>query len=501
MAKLTVYFTSDTHGYVYPTDFIGDAPRAVGLLSMRFEKDGNTLVIDGGDTLQGSPLTYYCHANAVPMPMARVMNDMGYDYVTLGNHDFNYGYETIAGHLGELNARCVCANVTDKTGQLPIAPYVVLMLENGFRVGLVGVVTDWVKKWEKPENLADFVISDPFEAAKRAVEALRDRVDVLIGIYHGGLEKDIETGEILSRTGENIGCRLCEELPFDLLLTGHQHIALSNANYMGTHIVQTPANAAAFVKVVLGDDGRFVSELVKPEVPAAVKPWQMRLYNDLDAWLDKPIGRLSKPLIPRGKLDMALHGSSIADLFNMVQLDASGAQISCASLGNELRGFGRSVTVRDVVASYVYANTLVVLEVSGRVLRTALEQCATYFKVSEGGEVAIADQFVRPKEAHYNYDYFYGVEYKFDLGNPVGRRVVQLTYRGRAVADDEPFTLTMNSYRATGAGDFDFYAGCPRVREIETQVSELILSYLAAREMVQIPEAAPYRVILPKVKD
>lgn len=51
MAKLTVYFTSDTHGYVYPTDFIGDAPRAVGLLSMRFEKDGNTLVIDGGDTL------------------------------------------------------------------------------------------------------------------------------------------------------------------------------------------------------------------------------------------------------------------------------------------------------------------------------------------------------------------------------------------------------------------------------------------------------------------
>jgi 2',3'-cyclic-nucleotide 2'-phosphodiesterase/3'-nucleotidase len=493
-----VYFTSDTHGYVYPTDFIDAALRPVGLLSMRFDKDGNTLVIDGGDTLQGSPLTYYCRANAVSMPMARVMNDMGCDYVTLGNHDFNYGYETIASHLGELNARCLCANVSDKTGKLPIAPYAIHTLKNGLKVGLVGIVTDWVKKWEKPENLTNFVISDPFDAAKRAVLELRDQVDVLIGIYHGGLEKDIETGENLSRTDENIGCQLCEELPFDLLLTGHQHIALANANYRGTHVVQTPAIATAFVKVVLGDDGRFTSELVKPALPVDIKPWQAQLYNDLDAWLDKPIGRLSKPLVPGGKLDMALHGSPIAGFFNLVQLDASGAEISCASLGNELRGFESAVTVRDVVASYVYANTLVVLEVTGRVLRAALEQCAAYFKVSAGGEVAIADAFLRPKEAHYNYDYFYGIEYVFDLGNPVGSRVVKLTYQDHVVSDGEEFTLAMNSYRATGAGDFDFYAGCPRVREIQTEVSELILNYLAAHETIRIPEDAPYRVILPE---
>ena len=497
MAKLTVYFTSDTHGYMYPTDFIDEAPKPIGLLSLRFPKDGNTLVIDGGDTLQGSPLAYYCHTKAVPMPMTRVMNDLGYDYVTLGNHDFNYGYDTISDHLNALDARCLCANVADATGKLPIAPTALHTLKNGLTVGIIGIVTDWVKKWEKPENLTNFVISDPFEAAKRAVSELRDQVDVLIGIYHGGLEKDVETGHILSRTGENIGSRLCEELPFDLLLTGHQHIALANANYCGTHVVQTPANATAFVKVVLGDDGRFTSGLVKPEIPAAVKPWQAQLYKDLAAWLDKPIGRLSKPLVPHGKLDMALNGSPIADFFNMVQLDASGADISCASLGNELRGFESLVTVRDVVASYVYANTLVVLEVTGRVLREALEQCASYFAVSDDGEVGIADAFLRPKEAHYNYDYFYGIEYVFDLGNPVGRRVVQLTYKGRAVSDGESFTLAMNSYRATGAGDFDFYADCPRVQEIQTEVSELILNYLAAREMVQIPEGAPCRVILP----
>ena len=96
--RLTIFYTSDTHGYLYPTDFVSPGLREQGLFRMRFPKDGNTLVIDGGDTIQGSPLTYYCHSKGLPMPCARAMNALGYDYVTLGNHDFNYGYETLKAH-------------------------------------------------------------------------------------------------------------------------------------------------------------------------------------------------------------------------------------------------------------------------------------------------------------------------------------------------------------------------------------------------------------------
>jgi 2',3'-cyclic-nucleotide 2'-phosphodiesterase/3'-nucleotidase len=497
MEKLTVYFTSDTHGYLYPTNFHDGKPRAMGLLSMRFPKDGNTLVIDGGDTLQGSPLTYYCHAKGLPMPLARAMNDLGYDYVTLGNHDFNYGYDTMKAHLTTLDARCLCANVRDRRGELPVFPYEVRTLENGLRVGLVGVVTNWVNRWEKPENLADFEIGDPFEAAARAVEALKGQYDVLVGIYHGGLEKDPETGRRLSATDENIACRLCEELPFDLLLTGHQHIPMAGVDYHGVHIVQTPCNATRFVKVTLDGEGRFMSELCAPVVPESLKPWQERLYADLTAWLDTPIGRLNRPIRPGGKLEMALNGSEIADFFNMVQLEASGAQVSCTSLGNELRGFESEVTVRDVVASYVYANTLVVLEATGDVLCRALEQCARYFSV-DGQSVSIAEPFLRPKEAHYNYDYFYGIRYAFDLRRPAGSRVTRLEFAGHAIKPDDRLTLVMNNYRATGAGDFDFFPECPRLKEIQTDVSELILNYLSSRSLVEIPRDRPYRTILPE---
>lgn len=492
MSKLTIYFTSDTHGYLYPNNFASKQPRPMGLLPMSFPKDENTLVIDGGDTIQGSPLTYFCKLHGLELPIAQAMNDRGYDYVTLGNHDFNNGYDYLKSHLEALNAQCLCANVTDLRGELPITGATVHTLGNGLRVGLVGIVTNWVNRWEKPENLTELRVEDPFEAARKAIASLA--ADVIVGIYHGGVERDLSTGKLLARTDENIACRLCEELHIDLLLTGHQHIPMVNQQWHGTHIVQTPCNAAAYVKVMLEEDG-FHSELCAVPAETVLTDDQRDIWKNLNDWLDKPIGRLSQAIWPAEKLQMALTGSSIADFFNTVQLWASGADVSCAALSNELRGFDSDVTVRDVVASYVYSNTLVVLEVTGAVLKLALEQCARYFAV-EDGQVSIAESFLSPKVAHYNYDYFAGVEYVFDLTKPEGTRVVSLTRNGQSVQPEDKLTLVMCDYRATGAGDFDFYCDCPRVRDIQTEVSELILNYLVEHPYVEIPEEHPCKILL-----
>ncbi|HPJ01504.1 MAG TPA: bifunctional UDP-sugar hydrolase/5'-nucleotidase [Candidatus Limiplasma sp.] len=498
--RLTLYFTSDTHGYVYPTDFISPGTLSQGLLRMPFHKDGNTLIIDGGDTLQGSPLTYFCRTKGRPMPCADVMNDLRYDYITLGNHDFNYGYATLQDYLQRSNAQCLCANVHDQDGQLPILSYAVHTLQNGFRVGLIGIVTHWINLWEKPENLGSVTVSDTMEAARNAVDALHGQYDVLIGIYHGGFERDVESGKLLSETDENIGWRLCEALPFDVLLTGHQHIPMANKVIHGTHIAQTPGNARACVRLTIDQNGMISSRLCEPDAEPMIKPWDQTLYGDLTQWLDTPIGRLSRALAPEAKLAMALHGSPIADFINQVQLEASGAQISCAALSNEVSGFKAKVTVRDVVSSYPFANTLVVLRVTGQVLKTALEQCATYFKVSDTGKITIGDFFTKPKEAHYNYDYFAGIAYTFDLRKPIGERVVNLTYQGSPVTPDNSFSLVMNNYRATGAGGFDCYLPCPREKEIQTEVSELILNYLSEHTPIQIPDSNPYTIILPRHK-
>lgn len=153
------------------------------------------------------------------------------------------------------------------------------------------------------------------------------------------------------------------------------------------------------------------------------------------------------------------------------------------------------MTVRDIVATYVYPNTLKILQVTGAVLHQALEQCARYFDRDAQGNLSISDAFLRPKEAHFNYDYFSSIEYTFDLSRPAGCRLVSLTRNGEPVTDTQTFTLCMCDYRATGAGDFDFYQSCPVVREVQTDISELILRYLETHDLVRIPSRHPLKVL------
>ena len=245
--KLTIYYTSDVHGYFSPVDYASGKPSQSGLANCMngFANDGNTLIIDGGDILQGSPLTYYLYSqrrdgDCVP---ARLLNLGGYDFVTLGNHDFNYGKAEIERYLRELDAVCLCANIGGIAGVCRIA---VVTLQNGLRVGLTGVTTHFVSQWEQPANLDGITVTDAFTAAAEAyAELQQQQVDLTVCIYHGGFENDLRTGAPLYTTDENQGCRICNELGFDILLAGHQHMSVENLCLNGTYTCQPPDKAAA----------------------------------------------------------------------------------------------------------------------------------------------------------------------------------------------------------------------------------------------------------------
>ena len=89
----------------------------------------------------------------------------------------------------------------------------------------------------------------------------------------------------------------------------------------------------------------------------------------------------------------------------------------------------------------------------------------------------MSDCFLEPKVEHYNYDYYMGVSYTYDISRPVGQRVAAMTVQGKPVADTDVFAICLNSYRASGTGGYDCYVGCPVVREIGTEMSDLILDY------------------------
>ena len=180
-------------------------------------------------------------------------------------------------------------------------------------------------------------------------------------------------------------------------------------------------------------------------------------------------------MLPDTPLRMAAEGSALADLFNTVQLAASGAQLSVTSLANDAAGLPQTVRRRDILNAYPYTNTLTVLEITGAVLRRAMERSAEYFTRNADGSLRVSDCFLEPKVEHYNYDYYAGVSYVYDISRPVGERVTSMRVNGQDVREEDTFTICLNSYRASGTGGYDFYVGCPVVREIGTEMADLIL--------------------------
>ena len=482
--KLTIYFTSDLHGYIYPTNYRSREESDLGLFkcASHFRKDGNTLVIDGGDILQGSPLGAFCHDTiGSAAQFAEMMNRCGYDYVTLGNHDFNFGMDYLGSYLGALNAHCVCENVRGADGK-PRFPARIHTLENGLRVGIVGIVTDYVNIWERPEHLSGISITDPLAAAAEALESLRGKVDLTVGVYHGGFERDLATGRVLSTTHENVAYRICRELSFDILLTGHQHMFVPAQTIEGTFVVQPPDRGQKFWRVeaaVCGKEKRFSGESV-PAHGKCREEWLAEfaeLEHGAQNWLDEVVGSLKTPMVPGTPLDMAANGTPIADLFNTVQFEQSKAQISVTSLANDAAGLPKTVHRRDILNAYPYTNTLVVLKITGAILRQAMERSAEYFTKNADGSLSISDCFLKPKVEHYNYDYYSGVSYAYDISKPVGQRVVKLDFNGKPVKDTDEFTACLSSYRASGTGGYDCYVGCPVVLEDSTEMTDMLLDY------------------------
>ncbi len=484
---LDIIYTSDTHSHVFPVDYANGVPENSGILNIaaQVEKNGNTLILDGGDTLQGTPLSqfYLKHAKDYPYhPMAEAFNTLGCDYYTLGNHDFNFGYDALKSYLEAMNGTCLCANAIDLQGELKIEKRAIHVLDNGLRIGITGVVTDYVNIWEQPQNLINFSITDPFKAAKAAYESMKNYCDICICIYHGGFEEDLETGRLLSGSTENIGCRIARELDFDILLTGHQHMAVEGVDLYGTYSVQPPANAGHFIQIHAEEENGAVvysSSLEKTLDHHETGTYEklLPLENDTQNWLDQIVGRLAEEIEPEEKLSAAIHGSKVAAIFNQVQLEETGADFSCTSLGNVPVGLKTEVTMRNICGAYLFANTLVVMEVDQQVLKETLERCAAYFTLVNG-EPQISDEFLKPKIEHYNYDFFAGLDYEFDLSKPVGSRVVKMNKLDGTPLGDQKYKLVTSNYRATGTGGYEALGESPVLWRGSTEMPELVAEYI-----------------------
>lgn len=502
MEKLKIIITTDIHGTIYSTNFSDGKDKKMGLSRLstylqEARRDNKVLIIDNGDVNQGSPLVTYTNKFEKNNIMSKAFNLLSYDYINIGNHDFNYGSKFLMNYIEETNAKCISSNILYKGG--PIGKSQVINLESGrLKIGVIGLVTDYIENWEKESNLTDIEILPVFDTLKREVNNIKDQVDKLIVFYHGGLERDQETGkatEVL--TGENIGYKIIEEIEeIDVLVTGHQHRSFVSS-IDGRLVVQCANSLTEFMELEL-EDGKFtanIKSMDKYEVDEKFLNNFKDTYEDVQEWLDQSIGEdLDEDIILEDIIGAQLHKHPFVSLVNQAQLKITGADISVCSLYDTTRGFKKTITYRDLVANFPFPNTLVVKLVTGKVVREFLEHNARYWTV-EDGEIRVNRSFLEPKRQIFNYDMADGVDYTIKASNPVGSKIIELTIDGEPIDKDKEYKLVLNNYRASGGGDFAMIKECETLYESADEMIDVMNKYISENQPIKLNHRDNIKII------
>jgi 2',3'-cyclic-nucleotide 2'-phosphodiesterase/3'-nucleotidase len=393
----------------------------------------------------------------------------------------------------------VLANILTENGQsLTGRPYQ-MFERDGLRIAVLGLDTQYIPHWEQPTTIRGLTFNSALETAKQYVPQLRQMADAVVVTYHGGFERDLETGEPTERlTGENEGYALLHEVPgIDALVTGHQHreiaqvvngIPTTQPGYRGANVAEISLELEKDVAgkwTVTSSAAQLhpVGEMTPDsEIVAMMAP----ISKITEDWLDTTVGTVVGDMTITDPMAARLKEHPYIEFINKVQMEASGAKISGTSLfNNDGRGFNPTISFRDVITNYVYPNTLAVERVTGLDLRNALELTATYLIINEAGDIDFNPKYVVPKPQFYNYDMYEGIEYTLDISKPMGERVTRFELDGAPIADDQELEIVINQYRAVGGGNYTMFDAAKIVREVQIDMTELIGNYLKAHPVIE----------------
>ena len=514
--QITILGTTDLHGNINPIDYYTNKPdnrgfAKVATLIKRIRKEQpNTLLIDSGDTIQGSPLeSFHSRKNNMRTdPMMLVMNALNYDAMAVGNHEYNFGLKVLEKARGEAKFPWLSGNTYEKgTERTHYKPYIVKDVA-GVKIGILGLTTPGIPYWDNPPNYAGLEFRDPVSEARKWVETLRtkEKVDVVVIAMHMGLGEDLRTGEASPGQipHENEAISIAKEVPgVDVIFMGHTHrevsslyvngVLLTQANHWGRHLARAdlylqkePTGWRVYAKSArtLPTDDRVEPDV---EVVKLAEPYDRQTQQ----WLERVVAQSPEDLTAE---DARFRDTAILDLIQKVQLEAGKADVSMvASFNQQARIDKGPVTVRDVTELYVYENTLAVLEVTGQQIKDALEHSAKYYNTYEAGKTP--RELINDKIPAYNFDIAEGVTYDLDISKPIGSRIQNLRFKGQPLSMTRKLRLATNNYRVNGGGGYTMYKNAPVVYRSGEEIRELMVDWMERNKTIPTKPNNNWRIV------
>ncbi len=477
--------TSDVHGNYFPYDFItlspGDGSLSRVATRVRHLRDSlgtdNVVLLDNGDILQGQPTAYFYNfiKTDVPHITARMLDWLGYDAETIGNHDVETGhavYDRYRKDLGEIPL--LGANVIDKqTGKPYFRPYTVIN-RGDIKIAVLGLLTPAIPAW-LPETLwSGLEFEDMVKSAEKWVPYIKEneKPDLLVGLFHSGGDSEKMTGS----WRENASRLVAEQVPgFDIIFMGHDHRLFNSAD-AGRVTVLNPANNANFLAeadvTFTVEGGKVVDKKITGSLyplqslepdSAFLAAFRFERKEILD-FVSRKIGTSTGIFTVR---DAYFGPSAFMELLHNLQLEISGADISFAApLSFDAVIKEGDLRISDMFTLYKYENMLYTMELTGGEIKDYLEMSYSLWTdvmksaddnlllFADSGRQGAKGDYAKLLNPSYNFDSAAGINYTVDVTKPQGEKITIESMSDGAPFDlDKKYKVAVNSYRGNGGGD------------------------------------------------
>ena len=480
---LRILETTDLHSNMMDFDYYKDTPtekfglvRTATLIHAARQQVKNSVLVDNGDIIQGSPLGDYMAAKGLSAgeihPVYKALNTLDYSVGNLGNHEFNYGLPYLKKALAGARFPYVNANVIDvKSGKPLFTPYLIKSTEvvdrdgktQTVKIGYIGFVPPQIMVWDKANLQGKVRVDDITETARRYVPEMRARgADIIVAIPHSGL-----SSEPYHALAENSVYYLSQVKGINAIMFGHAHAVFPGSDFAsikGVDIAQGTLNGIPAVMpgmwgdhlgvvdlVLDNDSGRWQVSSGKAEARpiydtaakkslAAEDPALVKVLADdhraTRAFVAKPIGKSADvmysylSLVQDDPTVQIVNNAQRAYVEHFIQGDPDLGRLPVLSAAAPFKAGGRkndpasyvevekgALTFRNAADLYLYPNTLVVMKISGAQVKEWLECSAGQFNQIDPHS-SKTQSLINWDFRTYNFDVIDGVNYQIDVTQP-----------------------------------------------------------------------------------
>jgi 2',3'-cyclic-nucleotide 2'-phosphodiesterase (5'-nucleotidase family) len=474
---ITIVYTNDLHGHILPERMRewsnktgGYAVFAAWLKGIRQENEKKkipTILLDAGDIFTGTVEGSITRGRDI----VRLMNQVGYDAMTLGNHEFDYGFYNLQQLAKSADFPFLGANVhRKKTNQLLAfsRPYIIKKYD-GLTVGIIGVTTAEVPSITLARNVGQVIFLDPISTVQAYQKLLcQEGVDILVVLSHLGLEEDKKLARAVPKIDLIIGGH-SHDLLVKPIRIGKRNTLICQAGCYGRFTgrldlqIDTDRNKIADYRANIFTNRQYSlpADLETNQVLEDIKKEVGDKYNQVVGLAMEDINNASDAESPLG------------DLITDAVRDRAGVDVAFQNpYGIRSDLLEGEITRRDIFKILPFDDTIITMKLSGRNIRDLMEQSLTLRK----GLLQIS-----------------GLRVAYDMDLPEGRRALKIMIDGEPLEDKKDYTVATNGFLAEGGDFFESFKDGSRRRDTGILLRDATMEYIRSHAPIYLKSDAERR--------